>query len=146
MLNNEKITLMTKLALYEQKNNKKEMAMSKYFKGDYMAIEMIKSFCAITIAYVLGLGLWLMFRMESFIGHVKTTSSFTALVVVILVLYVIVTAMYMLISYRFYSNKFKEIRLNLKEYNGELKALLRIQENEYEAWMKALEEGGGEEE
>ena len=44
MLNNEKIILMTKLSLYEQKNQKKEIKTSKYFRGDYMSLKMLKSF------------------------------------------------------------------------------------------------------
>lgn len=44
MLNNEKIILMTKLSLYEQKI-KKEIKTSKYFRGDYMSLKMLKSFC-----------------------------------------------------------------------------------------------------
>ena len=44
MLNNEKISIMTKLALYEQKNAKSEIKYSKYYRSDYLAIKMIKSF------------------------------------------------------------------------------------------------------
>ena len=53
MLNNEKIILMTKLSLYEQKNQKKEIKTSKYFRGDYMSLKMLKSFLCITVAYLL---------------------------------------------------------------------------------------------
>ena len=34
MLNNEKISIMTKLALYEQKNAKSEIKYSKYYRSD----------------------------------------------------------------------------------------------------------------
>ena len=49
MLNNEKIILMTKLSLYEQKNQKKEIKTSKYFRGDYMSLKMLKSFLCIQL-------------------------------------------------------------------------------------------------
>ena len=43
MLNNEKITLMTKLSLYEQKNGKKEIKCTGNFgyisEGEYLEIE-----------------------------------------------------------------------------------------------------------
>ena len=55
MLNNEKITLMTKLSLYEQKNGKKEIKSSKYFKSDYMLLKMVSSFFCITFAYLLSI-------------------------------------------------------------------------------------------
>ena len=81
MLNNEKISIMTKLALYEQKNAKSEIKYSKYYRSDYLAIKMIKSFVAVTIAYALMLALWLMFSADAFIGRLKTTISFIAVVI-----------------------------------------------------------------
>ena len=65
MLNNEKIILMTKLSLYEQKNQKKEIKTSKYFRGDYMSLKMLKSFLCITVAYLLCLVLWFMYKSDN---------------------------------------------------------------------------------
>ena len=53
MLNEERIILMTKMASYEEREGKKNVAIGKYFRGDYIAIQIIKSvFCA-TIAFVI---------------------------------------------------------------------------------------------
>lgn len=61
MLNNEKIILMTKLSLYEQKNQKKEIKTGKYFKSDYMLIKMLGSFASVTLGYLLCLVLWIIY-------------------------------------------------------------------------------------
>ena len=55
------------------------------------------------------------------------------------------TVVYMMFSYAFFSHKFRKTRKNLKEYNGDLKTLHRIQELEYDAIINELEEGGREE-
>lgn len=145
MLNNEKIILMTKLSLYEQKNHKKEIKSSRYFKGDYMSLKMLSSFACVTIAYLLCLMLWFMYKADKVISSLTTTESFIGLVVTIVVTYIIMTVLYMIFSYAFFSYRFKKIRKNLKEYNGDLKTLHRIQELEYDAIIDELEEGGEEE-
>jgi hypothetical protein len=145
MLNNEKIILMTKLSLYEQKNQKKEIKSSRYFKSDYMSIKMLNSFVYITIAYLLCLILWFMYSSDKVISKLTTTGRFIALVAVLIVIYLIVMVLYMIFCYAFYSHKFRAIRKNLKEYNGDLKTLHRIQELEYDAIINELEEGGREE-
>lgn len=43
-----------------------------------------------------------------------------------------------------FSHRFRKIRRNLKEYNGDLKTLHRIQEQEYDAIIDELGEEGGE--
>ncbi len=144
MLNNEKIILMTKLALYEQKNQKKEIKTSRYFKSDYMSMKMLSSFICVTVGYLLCLAFWFMYSSSNIISHMTTTGSFTILVIVIVLAYIIVTVLYMIFSYAFYSHKFREMRKNLKEYNGDLKTLHRIQELEYDAIIDELEEGGEE--
>lgn len=144
MLNNEKIILMTKLSLYEQKNQKKEIKTSKYFKGDYMSLKMLSSFAYVTLGYLLCLVLWLMYSSSDVISKLTTTSTFTVLIIIVILIYVVVAALYMIFSYAFYSHRFRKIRKNLKEYNGDLKTLHRIQELEYDAIIDELEEGGEE--
>lgn len=146
MLNNEKIILMTKLSLYEQKNQKKEIKSSRYFKGDYMSLKMLSSFVCVTLGYLLCLVLWFMYKSDKVIAGLTTTGRLIALIVVLVLVYIIATVVYMIFSYAFYSHKFKNIRNNLKEYNGDLKTLHRIQELEYDAIIDELSEEGGEEE
>ena len=144
MLNNEKIILMTKLSLYEQKNEKSEIKSSRYFKSDYMLMKMLGSFISVTVGYLLCLVLWIIFSADKMIGSMTTTGKFVGLLVILVIIYVALTVTYMIFSYAFYSHRFRKIRRNLKEYNGDLKTLHRIQEQEYDAIIDELEEGGEE--
>lgn len=142
MLNNEKIILMTKLSLYEQKQHKKEIKSSKYFRGDYISLKMISSFICVTIGYLLCLALYFLCGSEKIISSMTTTTNLVWFMVIIIGLYIIVTTIYMIYSYAFFSYKFRNMRKNLKEYNGDLKTLHRIQELENDAIIDELEEGG----
>lgn len=145
MLNNEKIILMTKLSLYEQKNQKKEIKSSRYFKSDYMLMKMLGSFACVTLGYLLALVLWIIYSSDQIISKMTTTGAFVGLVVVLVIIYIALTVVYMIFSYTFFSHRFRKIRRNLKEYNSDLKTLHRIQEQEYDAIINELEEGGEEE-
>ena len=44
MLNQERIILMTKMASYEENEGKKNNAIMNYFRGDYVWLQVMKSF------------------------------------------------------------------------------------------------------
>lgn len=129
MLNSEKVILMTKLALYEQNEGKKEIPISRYFKGDYISIHMIGSFFALTLCFAMVFLLWAVCNIEYLIDNI-VGMDLIAFGKKILLLYVALLIVYLIFSYIYYSYKFKKIRQNLKSYNGGLKKLHKIQEAE----------------
>lgn len=145
MLNNEKIILMTKLALYEQGEGKKKIPVGKYFKSDYIGMRMLSSFIYINIAYFICVVLWFLAKGGSFLKKMMD-SNITSAIIIFAGVYLAVVILYMIISYVFYTYKFKSIRRSLKEYNAQLKQLHKIQEKEMETLISESEiEMGGEE-
>ena len=59
MLNEEKIILMTQMASYEENEGKKNMAIGRYFRSDYIAIQVLKSVLCATIAYAVCFALFI---------------------------------------------------------------------------------------
>ena len=53
MLNEKKIKIMTKLALYEKNKGKQDIGMMKYYKDDYVSIKTLKTNISITFFLVL---------------------------------------------------------------------------------------------
>ena len=49
MLNEEKIKIMNKLAMYEQGEGKKSLPVSKYYRSDYIELAMIPNYFLATI-------------------------------------------------------------------------------------------------
>ena len=68
MINNEKVKLMTKLAIYE-KNNEEDIKLSKYYKVDYVKHNILKTLITVTIAYVCILALIVFYNMEYFLAE-----------------------------------------------------------------------------
>lgn len=54
MIDATKVRMMTKLAIYESGEGKKELKMHRYSKGTYLSLKQLEGFFAMTLAYVLG--------------------------------------------------------------------------------------------
>jgi type III secretory pathway component EscU len=125
MLNEEKIKLMTKLAMYEKHTGKKTMKIAKYFRSDYISWNMIKTALAVTLAYALIVGLWLAYHLEEYVEQLYSLD-YLALVRGIVEQYFILLICYMVISYLVYSIKYALAMKSLKRYDGNLKRLKRV--------------------
>ncbi len=131
MLNEDKIRLMTKLAMYEQNSGKKSIPVSKYYRSDYMSLKLINSSITVTVAYVIFLALIVLANVEGFVeGLVSPDMDIIGLGIKIVVGYVVVFLVNFVVSYIIYSKKFKSIRVELKNYNAELKQLYQMYKNE----------------
>ena len=53
MLNEEKVRYMTELAIFEKKRGKEIFSINRYFKSDYVGIQMFRSFFGYTFSYLL---------------------------------------------------------------------------------------------
>ena len=129
MLTEEKIKLMTKMAIYEQRRGKKEIPMSRYFRSDYISLGIIKTVIASTIAYVLIVALWLFYDFEGFMNRL-TEIDIVDWGRTILILYVAYMIISILVAYLVYRYKFRKVRESLKTYNAGLKEITRMQEAE----------------
>lgn len=129
MLNEEKISLMTKLALYEQKEGKKQIPMSGYYKGDYVSLNVLNSAIIGTIAYLMIVGTIILINAEELVEKL-TEIDLVAEGKQILTYYLLFIVCYLLVAYIFYSWKFKSIRVKLNQYNADLKKLYAMYKGE----------------
>ena len=53
MINEEKVKIMTKIAMYEQGKGRKYLPVSKYYRSDYIGLALIKNFFLVTIGYIM---------------------------------------------------------------------------------------------
>lgn len=125
MLNERKVKLMTKLAMYEKDEGKHFMPATKFFAGDYISWNMIKSVIAITVVYFLGLGIWLIYNIEQILENIATLDYF-AIIRYAVMLYIILLIGYSVISYIVYTIKYRRIVKSLEKYDKGLKALAKI--------------------
>ena len=53
MINESRVKLMTRLAVYEGGEGKKNMSIGSYFRGDYISVQVIRSVICGTAAFLL---------------------------------------------------------------------------------------------
>lgn len=71
MLNEEKIKLMTSIAMFEQKEGKKIFPLSYYFKSDYISRHLLSAFFGYTLCFLLGTILWALYHMEFLLNEIR---------------------------------------------------------------------------
>ncbi len=128
MLNEERIRLMTKLALYEERNGK-ALSSNKYFRNDYISINMINTILTISFAYILGLVLWIVYKVDYFMKEITNIDLIT-LGKQVLIIYVIILIIFSFISYVIYSFRFRSMKMENQAYAENLKELYLIYKRE----------------
>lgn len=129
MLNEEKIRLMTKAASYEAHKGKKAVSVNNFFRGDYISINLIWSIICYTITYGLCLGLWALYRLEYLMANIHKMD-LMAFGKKLVMIYVVGLVVYVIISYFYYSWRYKKNRKSLSGYYQLLKRISAIYDAE----------------
>ena len=122
MLNEERIILMTKLASYEKNEGKKSMAIGKYFRGDYIALNLLKAWISSTIAFFIGMGLYLLYNMEELMEELYNID-FAYFAKNIISTYVIFVIVYCCLTYIIYAYRYMKAKKSIRRYYNNLKKL-----------------------
>lgn len=129
MLNKEKVRLMTELARYEQREEKRYLKIGKYYRSDYIGIALLKNFFASTIAYVLLLGLMYLYKMEAFMRSLNDLN-IKPMILEMVAGYIIILAVFSGITYTVASVRYAKAKKSMEEYEGVLKKLEKFYERE----------------
>ena len=65
MINEERVMLMTRLSSYEANEGKKDIAITHYYRGDYIGFQVLKSVVAATISFFAVFGVYLFYNFET---------------------------------------------------------------------------------
>lgn len=122
MLSEEKIKLMTKLAVYEKHTGKKTMKLTKFFQMDYVGWNMLKTGIAISIGYLMLAGAYVVYHLERFVEEMYTMD-YMALVREFASKYVVLLVSYMAVTFLFYNVKYSQGMKSLKRYQKNLKRI-----------------------
>lgn len=132
MLNQERVCEMTKMAIFDQKEGRECKPMIQYFRKDYIAKEMLKSFITGTIAFALiagGVGLYFMENLLETINSLDIPQT----VVRIGICYGVCMAVYFAVTYVIYYMRYTRGRQKIKKYYLHLKKVNKIYHEEDES-------------
>ncbi|MCH5273240.1 MAG: hypothetical protein J1E35_06165 [Lachnospiraceae bacterium] len=129
MLNNRKVRLMARLAMYEQKEGREDIRLSKYFRTDYVRLQVLKTIVALTIGYLLVLLILVVYHSEYLIRN-AVVLDYQAMIVQYAGIYVIILAVYCSMATIGYIIRYRASRKKLAKYFRMLRRLRSIYREE----------------
>ena len=115
MVDETKVRVMTRLAAYEEGAGKKYLPIGQFFRGDYVFLQLLKSFVSGTFSFLLVIGLWAFCNFENLLegiydidimGYAKTLGK----------TYVILMVCYLVPTYIWAVYKFTKAKKSLNSY------------------------------
>lgn len=127
MLNEERVILMTKMASYEGHEGKENMKVGKYFRGDYVALQVLKSVLYATVSFAFILALYVLYDFEGIMQDIYKMD-LVAFAKTLLTYYGIVVIFYGAVTYGIATYRYTRARKSLKLYYQNLKKLNSLYE------------------
>lgn len=120
MVNEERLHYMVKIARFDANDGKSCKPMIQYARKDYVSLQMLKSFVAGTITFVLFVTLWGLYSAESLMKTINTMDM-KGFLITLALLYVIFMFFYLAATYIAFNLKYTNGRRKVKKYYNELK-------------------------
>lgn len=122
MLSEEKIRIMTNLALFEKYEGDRVFSVNRYFKSDYISGRLVHSFFCYTLGFFFCLVLWGGCRLEEWMGTVKL-GSIAGLAAKTGIVYGAGLLVYLVISLIVSARRYDRAGRGMKVYLAKLKRL-----------------------
>lgn len=129
MINNERVKYMAKLAEYESTEGRTDKKTIQYFRRDYVAMELIKSFVTGTIAFGLMFLMWAVYGMDNLLEQFNSMN-ITGAVTEVVIVYLVFMAIYLLATYLICNMRYTTGRKNVKAFYEKLQKVSRLYEEE----------------
>lgn len=132
MLNNRKVRLMSRLAMYEKDFGKEDIRLSKYYRTDYVRLNVLKTIVALTLGYLLIMLILVVYNSEYLLEHALSINykdligKYAAVYVIVLTVYVALCMIGYMVKYRIsrkklakYFRMLRKLRSMYREESGE---------------------------
>ncbi len=151
MLNEGKIMLMTKVAIYEKHEGNDKLVMARYFREDYIKYGCLKTVVATTIVYWAYVAVYILLHFEDILNQL-TDMDYFEVIAIYLKGYVAACIVMFVYSFVIYFLKFQLAKPGIIKYNSLLRKLLKFyeieqrEEDKYKKRIKIYDGIGGAEE
>ena len=126
MLNESKVKLMTRMAMYESKEGEEDFKISSYYKKDYRSFHTIATIIWVTIGYVVAVGI----GVVAFLDELMNVRFLVILAAAVIIGYLVLVIFYGIVASHFYGIKHEKARKRVKKFNHDLTRLNRMYERE----------------
>lgn len=122
---------MTRLASYESTEGRKNEAVAKHFRSDYVGLQVLKAIICATIAYMILFAVNIYYNFEDLMIEIYRMDLWD-FAVSVLKGYVIFVVIYSVLVYIAFTIKYSHAKANLKRYFNNLKYLHALYSKENE--------------
>jgi hypothetical protein len=129
MVKEENVKLMSKMAIYEKREGKQQIAMNRFYKSDYVRWNALKAIVSSTVVFVIVVAMYILYNLDYLLINVLKMD-YWELAKNLLIAYGAWVLLYWLLATIVYSVKYEKIRPSIIEYNNNLKHLDEITEKE----------------
>lgn len=129
MVREENVKLMSRVAIYEKRDGKREIPINNFYKGDYVRVNVLKTIVSATIAYVLIFVLTAVYKMDYILANILKVD-YKKIVFFLIVIYGVWIFVYWLIARILYAKRYEDSRSNIIIYNHNLKKLQEAAQKE----------------
>ncbi len=140
MLNEEKLKLMTGIAMFEKREGKKIFPVSRYFRSDYISSHVLRSFFSYSICYCLCLVIWALYNISRLLNSIDLDEVIAigkwgaALYLAGLIIYLVITVIV-------YNRRYSYAKRGMKIYLTKMKRLEK--RYEFQSRSRELTKEGG---
>lgn len=136
MLNEEKVILMTRLAMYEQSLGKEDLDKAKYFKSDYVKYNCLKTLVTTTVLFIVVVVSYIYYNIGTIIENL-VDMDFFKIAYKLIIAYGITCVVFMLLAWVLYTYRYIKAKPKLIKYNQNLKKLIEYYDKESKSKIKA---------
>lgn len=122
MVSEERVLLMTRMAAQADRLRDGGARINQFYRGDYVGFQIVKSVVCATIVYCVLLGAYAVFRFNELLQEFYDGAGMESVRIYVL-WYLVVIAVYVVISYVVYSVRFNRSRSEMRKYYSNLKKL-----------------------
>lgn len=122
MVREENVKLMSRIAIYEKHAGKTEIPMHKFYKGDYVRLNCLKTVVSATIVFLLAVSLVAVYKLEYLLANILKMN-YKGMLIAVLGIYAAWILLYWLVARIIYAARYEKARSNIIIYNHHLKKL-----------------------
>ena len=126
----ERIIKMTKLAMFEQYDGRRDLEICRFFRRDFVGLGLLVNWILISVAYVIGLLAVAVVNMDFLTAHMSEMD-IPATIFAVVFIYIIILALYSVIIFTIRRLRYAKAKRNVdKFYDGlsELQDVYRFED------------------
>ncbi len=141
MVNEEKVILMTRASVYEEKKGKEKLKISRYFRHDYISLQLLYGWFFVTVSFALCAVLWGACNMEYLLDNIHKMD-LKQLGMTVTTLYALVVGGYVCILYGVYAYRYYEAKKSVGAYAHTLRKIsdIYVREGKHAAQGAVMED------